>query len=386
MSDTRRYLRFPTSYRIEHWILVLTFTVLGVTGLVQKWAMVSLSQGIIALLGGIESVRIIHRIAATALMAEAVYHVAVLAYRFIVLRVRPSILPGFDDLRAGIQAVLHNFGLSKERPQEGRYTFAEKLEYWALVWGTVIMTITGFMLWNPIATTRYLPGQFIPAAKAAHGGEAVLAVLAIIVWHMYHVHVATFNKSMFDGHLSEEEMLHDHPLELADLKAGIIDRPPERKVLAKRQRIFFPIAGLAVIGLIAGIYYFVTFEQTAITTLPPAEDVVVFLPLTPTPVPTAIPSKTPPPAELVTWTGSIAEIIQQKCSACHNSAAGMGGLDLTTYEGILDGGATGPAIVSGSPDAGTLIPMQAQGGHPGQLTGDELALLRQWIESGAPEQ
>ena len=88
-----------------------------------------------------------------------------------------------------------------EPPQEARYTFGEKVEYWSVVWGTVIMAVTGFMMWNPISTLRFLPGEAIPAAKAAHGGEAVLAVLAIIIWHFYHVHIKTFNKSMFTGKL-----------------------------------------------------------------------------------------------------------------------------------------------------------------------------------------
>ena len=52
---------------------------------------------------------------------------------------------------------------------------------------TTVMGITGFMMWNPITATKYLPGEFVPAAKAAHGGEAVLAVLAILIWHMYGV-------------------------------------------------------------------------------------------------------------------------------------------------------------------------------------------------------
>jgi len=55
----------------------------------------------------------------------------------------------------------------------GRFTFEEKAEYWALVWGTVIMALTGFMMWNPIATAKFLPGEVYPAAKAAHGAEAV---------------------------------------------------------------------------------------------------------------------------------------------------------------------------------------------------------------------
>ena len=89
-----------------------------------------------------------------------------------------------------------------------------------MVWGTFIMIITGFMMWNPIATTNYLPGQFIPAAKVAHGGEAVLAALAIILWHFYHVHLRHFNKSMFIGKMTRHEMEEEHPAELALIEAG----------------------------------------------------------------------------------------------------------------------------------------------------------------------
>ena len=105
-------------------------------------------------------------------------------------------LPTQGDVKNALQALLYNFGLAKSRPQEGRYTYDEKVEYWAFVWGTVVMVITGFMMWNPLATTRLLPGEFIPAAKTAHGGEAMLAVLAIILWHLYNVLVRSRNKSM----------------------------------------------------------------------------------------------------------------------------------------------------------------------------------------------
>ncbi len=77
-----------------------------------------------------------------------------------------------------------------------------------------------------------MPGEIIPAAKAAHGGEAILAVLAIIIWHFYHVHLRHFNKSMFTGKMSEKEMAHEHPAELAEIQAGIADEPPPARSIA----------------------------------------------------------------------------------------------------------------------------------------------------------
>jgi cytochrome b subunit of formate dehydrogenase len=168
----------------------------------------------------------------------------------------------------GLQAVRYNLGLARERPRTDRYSWEEKVEYWSLIWGTMVMIATGFMLWNPVATTRFLPGQWIPAAQVVHGGEALLAILAVLVWHFYSVHLRHFNRAMFSGQLSEQEMEHEHPLELERIKTGRARSAADPLVLARRQRIFLPVAGVVAALLLAGIYWFVTFEQTAITTLP----------------------------------------------------------------------------------------------------------------------
>jgi formate dehydrogenase gamma subunit len=385
MSETRKYLRFTLSDRIEHWLQVVSFTTLAVTGLVQKYAENSVSQGLISLMAGIESVRLIHRISAVVLMVGVVYHIGTVGYKLFVRRVQPSILPSLEDIKAAWQALLYNLGLREHRPQQGRYTFDEKAEYWAFVWGTVVMVVTGFMMWNPIATARFFPGQFIPAAKAAHGGEALLAVLAIIVWHMYHVHIKHFNRSMFTGYLSEEEMVHDHALELADIKAGEVPRTTDPEKVRSRLRVFLPVYGVLATALLFGIYGFVTFEQTAIETVPPAEQVVVFAPQTPTPLPTPLPTQ-PPPQVAGSWEAGIGQLFQEKCGSCHTGAAALGGLDLSTYESALAGGNSGPAIIPENLDDSQLIVIQARGGHPGQFSGEELALIRDWIEAGAPEQ
>ncbi|HEY5671934.1 MAG TPA: cytochrome b/b6 domain-containing protein [Anaerolineales bacterium] len=384
-DEERRYLRFTLAHRIEHWIFMLSFTTLGLTGLVQKYASNDISIAIIRMLGGIETTRYIHHIAAIVMMIVTVYHIGIVGYRMYVQRVRLTMLPNMNDISASIQAILYNLGLGKNRPQQGRYTFEEKFEYWAVVWGTVVMVITGFMMWNPIASARFLPGEFIPAAKAAHGGEALLAVLAIIIWHMYHVVIRHFNKSIFTGYLTEEEMLEDHPLELADLKAGIAHQPPDIQSLRKWQRIYLPAYAIVAAILLAGLYFFVNFEQTAIATVPQAEQADVYVPLTPTPLPTHIPTRTPIPGGLTNWEGGIGALLQQRCQICHNEAAKIGGLDLSTYQGALTTGASGPAVVPGDPDNSPLIIKQMAGGHAEQLSEDEISQLRDWILAGAPE-
>lgn len=388
MSKDRKYLRFSISDRIEHWVQMASFAILALTGLIQKFSNVKLSQSIVSLLGGIETVRIIHRGATIALMVGVIYHLGTTGYNFFVKRTRLSMLPTINDITAAWESFLFNLGIKDKKPQQGRYTFDEKFEYWAFIWGTVIMGFTGFMLWNPIATTRFLPGDFIPAAKAAHGGEALLAVLAIIIWHFYHVHLKHFNKSMFTGYITEKEMLEEHPKELADLKAGITKVTQNPEDIKKRERIFFPAYGMISAVLFTGLFLFVSMEETAIETrMPPDDDVPVFVRLTPTPVPTPIPSPTVPENQelLTTWEGGIGDAFLESCSQCHGENA-MGGLNVNTYESILRGGDSGPIIIRGDSQNSLLVGIQASGNHPGQFTGATLALINEWIDKGAAEE
>jgi formate dehydrogenase gamma subunit len=409
LTTSRSYERFPLARRIEHLVMLLSFTMLGLTGLPQKFSTAPVSIAFDNLLGGVENLRAIHHFAAIVMMFGTAWHILVFGYLAYVRRTRMSMLPGLQDIKDGWQALMYNLGFAKTFPQMGRYTFEEKMEYWAFVWGAIVMGITGFMMWNPISTIRFLPGEVIPAAKAAHGGEALLAVLAIIIWHMYGVHIKRFNKSMFTGKISEEDMLHEHPLELADLKAGIAGRPIDAETLRKRQRTYIPVAVLLALFMMGGIYGFVNAEDTALTTIErQAPTVIAFVPWTLTPAPTqtltAVFSETPLPAasptsalpgtettpstpalaSALTWENTIGSMLQAKCGTCHGSAA-MGGLNLSTYADALKGGATGPVIIPGDAANSLIVQKQQAGTHPGQLTPEELAQLIEWIDAGAPE-
>jgi cytochrome b subunit of formate dehydrogenase/mono/diheme cytochrome c family protein len=400
-----RYLRFTVSDRVEHWLQVITFVVLAFTGLIQKWPQAGFSEFSIQLLGGIETTRIIHRIFATILLLAVVYHLYTAGVKIFVRKARRTMIPGPADLKAAWHGLLFNLGLRDERPAQGHFTWEEKIEYWAIVWGTLVMTVTGFMLWNPIATARFLPGQFIPAAKAAHGGEALLAVLAILVWHFYHVHIRSFNTSIFTGYLSRHHMEEEHASELAEIETGTL--PPEAPAEDQRSRmkLFLPVYAVIAALLLIGIYLFVTIEETAITTIEPAETVNVFVPA-PTPtVPldtttttepveetttTTQPEETttttePPAGDAPSWDTGVAVLFTDSCGACHSGSGGLGGLDVSSYEGILAGGESGPGIVPGDPDASVVYTLQMEGGHAGQFDDDQLATVLEWIETGAPE-
>ncbi len=382
-----KYLRFSIPQRIEHIIFLVSFSILGFTGLAQKFADSPWGLAILNGLGGIERTRQIHHFSAAVMMVISVYHVIEVLYKVYVERTPWTMLPFIQDFQHVIQDILYNLGFRERRAYYGRYSYAEKAEYLALVWGTVIMGLTGFVMWNPITTTRYLPGQIIPAAKAAHGAEAILAVLAIILWHFYHVHLRHFNKSMFIGTLTKEEMEHEHPAELAEFEAGGIGEPIAPSLIRKRQRVFFPFAGVLTIVLGFGIIKFLTVETTALTTIPQGETAAVYVPVTPTPRPVSTPTPTAnpdQPAGADTWDGYFQALFRNRCDTCHG-ATKVGGLSLETYESALQGGNSGPAIVPGDPYNSILVQLQSTGKHPGQLTIDELNRVINWIGSGAPE-
>jgi len=385
-GEKKYYTRFSLAQRLEHVVMFTSFIVLAVTGLPQKFAEAGISQAIINVFGGIETTRQIHHVAAVVLLLSSAFHFIAIGYRLFVMRSSPSMLPGLKDIRDGLNDFLYNFGLRKSISQGGRFTWAEKVEYWALVWGTLVMALTGFFLWNPIATTEILPGEVIPAAKTAHGWEAVLAVSAVIIWHFYSVHLKRLNKSMFTGKMDEHTMLEEHPLELADLKAGIVPRPRDPKY-SKRQAIYVPLAAVVGAVLFVTILRFMTFEKTAIDTIPQRfqENVQVFAPLAPTPFPTPRPTLPPPPTVAVAkadW-ATVSTILEKECATCHNGS--VAGLDFTTYAGAMKGGKDGAVIKPGDPANSMMVQKVSSGAHPGKLSPAELEALKTWIASGASE-
>jgi len=383
MSDqTKTYERFNTARRLEHILLIISFSTLGLTGLVQKYALNSVSIALISFMGGIEMVRIIHRIAAVTFFLEGIYHFILMAYLVFVKRKEATMIPGIKDGFDAVQSLLHNFGLRKEGPKMPRYNYAEKMEYLAMLWGYFLMGLTGFMLWNPILTTRIFPGEFVPAAKVAHGLEAVLAVLAILLWHFYHVHIKHWNWAMVKGYLTHHEMVEEHAVELEKLQSGEPEPEVDPVVYKKRMSIFTPISIIFSVVMVGFVIFLANYEETAITTVPRVyAEVDVFVPRTPNPFPTQMPSQTHDMMVANTWDGGIDYVFEQKCGLCHGES---GGLSVKTYSGIIQGGVSGMAVIPGNPEASLIIQNQAPGNeHPGQFSEEELDRVRIWIVNGA---
>jgi formate dehydrogenase subunit gamma len=225
-KDSTITVRFVLSQRIEHILLMISFSMLCLTGLPQRYIGAGWAQGILGVFGGLQAARTIHHFFAIMLIAETLYHAIIIACELIFARPRRiGMLPRWQDVRDGFASVGYLLGLRKDKPRYDRFDFKQKVEYWAMIWGTVVMGLSGLILLFPIEATRFLPGVFLPAAKVVHSYEAVLAFLAIITWHFYNSHLAegAFPMdafSIFTGKTTLKRMEEEHPLEYERLAAG----------------------------------------------------------------------------------------------------------------------------------------------------------------------
>jgi mono/diheme cytochrome c family protein len=145
------------------------------------------------------------------------------------------------------------------------------------------------------------------------------------------------------------------------------------------------VGGFLAVAMLLGVYGFVNGEKTAITTVPPiSSPVAVYVPQTPTPTST-LPPTPATGAVVLTWDGSLGPLFQAKCGACHGTAVKLAQLSFATYADAIKGGQDGAVILPGNPAGSLLVQKQQAGGHPGQLTTEELVLVSQWIAAGAPE-
>jgi cytochrome b subunit of formate dehydrogenase len=177
-------VRMTTNQRWQHLILLTSFIILVITGFALKFP----DSWIAIVLAMSEHVRsIVHRVAGVVLIAAGIYHVFYLASTRAGCRMIWDIAPRPHDLRDPIRAMLFYLGLSKTKPRYARFTYGEKAEYWALVWGTALMGITGIMMWAKVWVGNLLARWWVDVATTVHYYEAILATLAIVVWHFYQV-------------------------------------------------------------------------------------------------------------------------------------------------------------------------------------------------------
>lgn len=223
-----RYQRFTAAQRWQHGLLAISFTLLVVTGMPLRFAGVDWMRSIILAMGGLDVSRITHRVAAVIMIFTWIWHTIYLLVRWkragFTLQ-SMTMLPTVKDLRDFVDVSKYYLGFSKEEPKYDRFQFKEKFDYFAVYWGMPIMVFSGLVLWFPIYFGNRLPEIGLSAAYIAHSDEAILAFLAITLWHFYNTHFNPdrfpMNPSFYTGTLSRSEMEREHPLELERLEAAL---------------------------------------------------------------------------------------------------------------------------------------------------------------------
>jgi formate dehydrogenase gamma subunit len=215
VRSTPRVQRMKSHEVWQHTFLMVSFVLLVISGFALRFSNGWLAQTFFGWDGGFEFRGVLHRYAAVLFMATVVWHVV-----FVVASARGrqffnDMRPGLEDVKQLYHRILYNLGRSKEHPRFGRFSYVEKAEYWALIWGTVIMVFTGILLWFDNWFIQYLPKGVLDVGLVIHYWEAWLATLAIFVWHLYSTvfnpTIYPMNPAWLTGYMPEKMYREEHP-------------------------------------------------------------------------------------------------------------------------------------------------------------------------------
>ncbi len=198
----------------QHTLLMVSFVVLVITGFSLRYGSSWYAKFLFGWDHGFAIRGVIHRIAAVVLVLASLWHMIFLMTK----RGRTflkDMFPNFSDIRHFFQRIKYNLGLSKETPEFKRFSYVEKAEYWALIWGNIVMIFTGFLLWFDNFFVKIFGENVLEIALVFHFYEAILASLAILIWHLYSTvfnpHVYPMNPSWLTGKMPRDMFVYEHP-------------------------------------------------------------------------------------------------------------------------------------------------------------------------------
>ncbi len=254
--------RFTVAQRLQHWVLVLTFFTLVLTGFPMKFAETIWARWLIDMFGGLRNARIIHRAAGALLLVGFAFHFAIYVGSYILKqhkRTQKSYLRIFltlpmlmnpSDFKKMGHYLLYLLFLRRRRPQWGRFSLEEKFEYFGVLWGTVLLGVTGMFLWDDSFTTRYFPGRTLTVVTIIHSFEAYLAVLHVGIVHLANVLLAPgafpCSPAMFTGNTPAEEMAEIHPAMLDEAETQIHPEPTSSHEAPRKKMVFRILRSLRV--------------------------------------------------------------------------------------------------------------------------------------------
>lgn len=221
----KKYLRMTLNERAQHVNLAINFTILVITGFALSFPKAFWVSPITDIPAGMTMRGFLHRLCGVATVFLGGYHILYCAFTKRGRGLIKDMIPGLKDAIDLWETLKNNLFINRPAKtlKMPRFNFREKLEYLGLIWGTLVMTVTGSILWFEVEWLKYFPKWTFDVARTIHFYEAILATLTIIVWHFYSV---IFNPDIYPmswawitGDLTEHEMEEEHGLELERIKA-----------------------------------------------------------------------------------------------------------------------------------------------------------------------
>jgi cytochrome b subunit of formate dehydrogenase len=210
----------------QHTMLIVTFTVLALSGFALRHGDAWWVDILFGWKGGFALRGTIHRVAAVLFLITTIWHVIYLTSKSGRKFLR-DMIPGLKDVTQAIQMIRFNLGMASVKPEFGRFSYVEKVEYWALGWGTIIMAVTGLMLWFENTLVAWISEAFLDVMLVIHYYEAWLAMLAVLVWHLYssvfNPSVYPMNTAWLTGKMEKEKYHEEHAgdMEMSEQKNSI---------------------------------------------------------------------------------------------------------------------------------------------------------------------
>jgi cytochrome b subunit of formate dehydrogenase len=213
------FVRLNYSEKVQHMIFMICFVVLVITGFMLK-----IPDGIVQRLGSAGEMvffarSYLHRIAGTIMILVSIYHVYYLVFKPAGRRWLFDMLPKFKDAKDFVNNFLYYFGVKNDPPEFDRFCYKHKMEYGALIAGTILMSTTGLIMWSESYWSKFV----FDIATLVHGMEAILASLAIMIWHLYEIHLkphkSPIDNTWITGLIDEEEMKEEYALHYKKIMA-----------------------------------------------------------------------------------------------------------------------------------------------------------------------
>lgn len=219
--DDEEIQRFTANELAQHWVLMVTLTVLALTGLALFAHGTIIGTVLMTIEGGIEARGAIHRFFAVVLMVLTAWHFLYVVFTERGHRQLMAMLPRSGDLRGFAALLRYYLGRAPEPPAFGRFTPMQKLQYWGAGIGSLMMIGTGLILWFHTQAMAVLPKWLFDVTMIVHGYEGLILFILLFGWHLYIVHFSPGNfpmqRTFLSGRISRRRLWQEHRLEYQDL-------------------------------------------------------------------------------------------------------------------------------------------------------------------------